>query len=268
VPCLPRLLDESNNWTKTWEKLQKYEGGKAIDYTVTEDPVANYSTRIIKATDGTFTYTVKNSRTTEKTEVSVEKIWDDNDNKEGFRPASVTVKLLANGEEAGTATLDKDNSWKYEWTDLQKFEDGEEIVYTVTEAQIANYKAPVIKKVSETAWAYTVTNSRDYEETEASVKKVWDDADNQDGYRPETLTVKLLADGKDTGKTVTLSEDNDWEDKIEKTARSTQAARRSSTPGPEGGLPTGLYGWSATTPRERSQPLPTNTPPKKPTWTC
>ena len=73
------------------------------------------------------------------------------------------MKLLANGEEAGTTTLDKDNEWKYTWTDLQKFEDGKEILYTVSEDQLENYKAPEIKKVSETAWAYTVTNGRDFE---------------------------------------------------------------------------------------------------------
>ena len=123
---------------------------------------------------------------------------------------------MANGEEAGTADLDAGNNWKYKWTDLQKFENGVEIEYTVSEEQLDNYKAPVVKKVSATAWAYTVTNSRDYEETEASVEKIWDDANNQDGYRPETLTVKLLADGTDTGKTVTLSAANGWKDKIDK----------------------------------------------------
>ena len=37
----------------------------------------------------------------------------------------------------------------------------------------------------------TLTNSRATEETEATVKKVWNDANNQDGKRPETLKVTL-----------------------------------------------------------------------------
>ena len=54
-------LGADNEWTYTWMQLPKYENGNAIDYTVTEDPVANYLTEITKATDGTFTYTVTNT---------------------------------------------------------------------------------------------------------------------------------------------------------------------------------------------------------------
>ena len=202
-------LNEKNNWTYSWTKLQKYENGQAINYTVTENPVANYATQITKAADGTFTYTVKNSRTVEKTQVSVEKIWDDTDNKEGFRPAGVTVKLLANGQEAGTATLNVDNEWKYTWTGLNKFEGGEEIEYTVSEAQLANYKAPVIERISETEWAYTITNSRDYEETEVKVTKVWDDSNNIEGFRPKNVTINFKK-GNEVVESVELSAANDW----------------------------------------------------------
>ena len=42
------------------------------------------------------------------------------------------------------------------------------------------------------------------------VTKEWNDADNQDGIRPDSVIIKLLADGKDTGKILTLNEDNEW----------------------------------------------------------
>ena len=41
-----------------------------------------------------------------------------------------------------------------------------------------------------------ITNSRTPEVTEVAVKKIWDDADNKDGLRPEKITVRLLADGQ------------------------------------------------------------------------
>ena len=44
------------------------------------------------------------------------------------------------------------------------------------------------------------------------VKKIWDDGENRDGKRPESVTVHLYADGVDTGKTLTLDEENNWED--------------------------------------------------------
>jgi pilin isopeptide linkage protein len=217
-------LNAENNWSYSWTKLQKYENGVAVNYTVTEDSVANYSTQITKAANGTFTYTVKNSRTVEKTQVSVEKIWDDSNNAEGFRPESVTVKLLANGEEAGTATLNTANEWKHTWTDLNKFAGGQEITYTVSEAQLANYKTPVIEKISETEWAYTVTNSRDFEETEVKFSIVWNDANDQDGYRPANVTVRLLADGESTADSFVLDSSN-WNgtfDQLQKIANATE----------------------------------------------
>lgn len=40
--------------------------------------------------------------------------------------------------------------------------------------------------------------------------KKWSDNDNQDGKRPDSVTVHLYANGKDTGKSAVLSADNDW----------------------------------------------------------
>ncbi len=42
------------------------------------------------------------------------------------------------------------------------------------------------------------------------VLKVWQDNNDQDGVRPEEITVILLANGVETGKTLTLNEENHW----------------------------------------------------------
>ena len=42
------------------------------------------------------------------------------------------------------------------------------------------------------------------------VKKAWNDDNNRDGIRTEEVVVHLIADGVDTGRTVTLSADNSW----------------------------------------------------------
>src|SRR5699024_8937262 len=52
----------------------------------------------------------------------------------------------------------------------------------------------------------TVENSA---ELEIAVEKTWNDAENQDGIRPESITVNLLANGKEVDFT-TISEENDW----------------------------------------------------------
>lgn len=42
------------------------------------------------------------------------------------------------------------------------------------------------------------------------VTKSFDDADDADGLRPLSVTIRLLADGVDTGKSATLSDENSW----------------------------------------------------------
>ena len=53
--------------------------------------------------------------------------------KKGLRPESISVTLLANGKEYETVTLSKDNDWKYTFTDIPVYDDGEIIEYTVSE---------------------------------------------------------------------------------------------------------------------------------------
>ncbi|MCD7770168.1 MAG: Cna B-type domain-containing protein, partial [Oscillospiraceae bacterium] len=49
-----------------------------------------------------------------------------------------------------------------------------------------------------------------YSYVDVTVTKEWDDAEDQDGIRPESITVALVKNGETTDKTVTLSEENNW----------------------------------------------------------
>ena len=70
----------------------------------------------------------------------------------------------------------------------------------------------VAEKVN--GWAYLVTNISLEQETALTVEKLWDygDLDPGDIHKEYQVTVKLLANGKDTGRTVTLSLKNGWKD--------------------------------------------------------
>lgn len=63
-------------------------------------------------------------------------------------------------------------------------------------------------------WGYLVTNTPLDQETSVTVHKYWDYGYlNPSGvHETAQVTVRLLADGKDTGRTVTLSLKNGWED--------------------------------------------------------
>ena len=195
-------LSEANDWKGTFENLDEFLDGEKINYTVKEAPVSGYTTEISGSASGGFTIT--NSYTPETVAISGSKTWDDNDNQDGKRPESITIRLYANGTELTekALTVTADNDWKWSFTDLPKYSDGKEILYTITEDTVEGYTSVVN--------GYDVTNTYSPEQTSVSVRKVWKDNNNQDGIQPESITVKLLADGKAIGDPQTLSGGNNW----------------------------------------------------------
>ncbi|THE09336.1 Cna B-type domain-containing protein [Enterococcus hirae] len=138
---------------------------------------------------------------TETTEVKGTKTWDDADNQDGKRPDSITVNLLADGEQIATKVVTENDGWSYEFQNLPKYKDGKEIVYTVIENQVADYN-------TETN-GFDITNHHTPETTEVKGTKTWDDANNQDGKRPDSITVNLLADGEQIA-TKAVTENDGW----------------------------------------------------------
>ncbi|MFU7517062.1 Cna B-type domain-containing protein [Clostridium sp. HCS.1] len=146
----------------------------------------------------------------ELTSVSVTKVWDDENNQDGKRPDSVTITLLANGEETNnTITLNADNNWEGIFAGLDKYADGKEILYTVKEIELEGYTSKVTGDAEN---GFVITNTHTPEKLgKVSVTKVWDDENDKDGKRPETVTITLLANGKETNHTITLNADNKWQ---------------------------------------------------------
>lgn len=198
-----KAVTAADNWSCTFDNLPKMENGQTIAYTVSEDGVTGYETAITG--DATSGYTITNTHTPETISVEGTKTWDDSDNQDGTRPESITIRLLANGVEKDTATVtaDTDGNWTYSFTNLPKYANGQEIRYTITEDAVAGY--------TQTINGYDVTNSYTPKETSVTVTKSWDDGNNQDGKRPTSVTVKLLANGEDTSKTVILNAGNNWQ---------------------------------------------------------
>ena len=122
----------------------------------------------------------------------------------GPKVGPVTVHLLADGTDTGkTVTLDEASGWKGQFDNLRKCKpDGTEIVYTVKEDDVPNYTGAITGDV---ASGFTITNTNT-EKVNVPVKKTWV------GPKAGPVTVHLLADGTDTGKTVTLNEANSWAD--------------------------------------------------------
>ena len=77
--------------------------------------------------------------------IPVTKKWDDQNDRLGRRPASVTIHLLANGVDTGeTLVLTAAGQWTGVFTDLPTHIDGVAVRYTVTEDRVFGYHTPVI----------------------------------------------------------------------------------------------------------------------------
>jgi len=88
-----------------------------------------------------FTFT--NEYTAPLIDVNVKKVWDDENNKDGIRPDHITVHLFADGKEVDKVEITKDMGWKYTFKDLPKYDGSKEIVYTITEDEIAKYTTKI-----------------------------------------------------------------------------------------------------------------------------
>ena len=218
-------LKASEDWKYTWKDLDRYSNGEEINYTIKEIN-ENISTHYTTAYEGNYKngFTITNTRRPDdlSVEVKAKKVWDDKENQDGIRPSSVTFEI--NDEDKtqiildGTADQDGQgeyNAWEATFKNLPKYKNGVEIEYQVEEVKtnvLTGTDGPTTYSITKTGdykSLITITNKHTPQVTEVTLTKVWNDKNDQDGYRPDDINVILLADGKEAGN-ATLSEDNDW----------------------------------------------------------
>ena len=199
------LLEEANNWRGSFTDLNEYKDGQKIKYTVLEKTVANDYTSVVTG-EASSGYTITNTRKPEETVVEGSKTWDDQDNQDGKRPKSITITLLGDGEEVASKTVSEKDDWSWKFENLAKFSEGKEVVYTVKESEVPGYDSQVD--------GYNVTNIHTPEKVNVEGHKTWKDNNNQDGKRPEVIKITLLGDGKEVASRTVTEKDN-WNWKFE-----------------------------------------------------
>ena len=137
-------------------------------------------------------------------DITITKQWQDADDQDGLRPTHVTVNILADGEVIDRpVTVTAAEGWTKTVTNLPKYQDGREIVYTIKETSVPGYESKVE--------GYGIINTHTPEVTTVTGTKVWRDDDNRDDKRPAGITVKLVTDGEVLAEqTVTENEDWSW----------------------------------------------------------
>ena len=194
-------LTAVNGWKGSFDNLDEYKAGKKIQYSIEEEDVGNGYSGFIAQTSNTE-FNVINKREPEKTFVEGVKTWYDKDNQDGKRPTEITINLLKNGTKIASKKVTEADGWKWKFENLDKYENGKEINYTITEEKVEGYTTEVK--------GYDVKNSYTPGKTSLQVTKAWEDKNDQDGVRPNSVTVKLLADGVETGKELVLTKANNW----------------------------------------------------------
>ncbi len=184
------------------ETLVKY-------YTLTGASITGMKLEV--AADGTATAKLFNQYTpmptpepdAEFVDIPVTKIWNDNNNEDGNRPASVTVRLYADGVEVDSHVLTQAENWAYTFTEKPRYQEDHktEIAYTVNEDAVPMYTATIN--------GYNLVNDYRPEVTSLSVAKVWEDNNNEKGYRPASIAMSL-SNGKKVVQVVMLSDENGW----------------------------------------------------------
>ena len=176
-------LTEANGWAGSFKDLDADKGGTPIQYTVVEVTVAGYTSKVTG--DAASGFTITNSYSPETVDVKATKNWDDANNQDGKRPTKITINLLADGEKVASKEIQAatDGTWTATFEKLAKYKAGKEIKYTVTEEAVAEYESTITD--------FTITNKYAPKEIDYKVTKVWNDANNQDGKRPESVTVQL-----------------------------------------------------------------------------
>ena len=192
---------DANTWVASFTNLPQYEAGKEITYSIKEvDVPAGYEASVTGQV-------VTNTHNPDTVILSGTKVWKDNNNQDGKRTTSVKVQILNGDKVVQEIEVSEKTGWKFESKKLPKYENGKEITYTVKETAMTEYKATI---TTDKDGKYTITNEHTPEKTAVKGHKIWKDEDNKDGIRPASITVKLLADGKETGQTATVSETSGW----------------------------------------------------------
>ena len=190
-----------NKWTGIFTNLPKYENGKEVSYSVKEINVPEgYVSNVVGKE-------ITNSHTPEEIVIEGTKVWNDNNNQDGKRSKIIRVQILNGEKVVDEIEVSEKTNWTFKSKSLPKYENGKEIKYAVKEMEVKTYSTDISKDDN---GKYTITNTHEPEKISLQGQKIWDDMNNIDQIRPVSITVKLYADGEDTGKTATVTENNGW----------------------------------------------------------
>ena len=200
-------LTADTDWKATFEKLAVNKNGKPINYTLQATKVEGYD--LTTEGSGADGLVLKYTHKVKAVDVTATVKWADGENQDGIRPNTVNLQLKADGENVGDAIVVNANSnWTKTWSGLAEYKAGKKVTYTVEATGIrSEYKVEI---TGDAATGFTVTATHVPAKAEVKASVVWDDADNQDGIRPEAVEAEIYAGDVSNSKKVRLTAENNW----------------------------------------------------------
>lgn len=216
------VLQASNDWSYVFTNLPIYGSNKEIIRYSVEEVIPDGYTATYSGDDASG-ITITNVHH-ETTSVTVNKVWEDDNDNDRIRPTSVTVTLYADGSRVSRQKLKAENNWTYTFDNLPVHKNGVEIKYTIVESAVSiprefaqnGYTARYsnMRGDAQSGYSITVTNVHESVTRDISVTKEWDDNDNHDGIRPKQIEVALsVISPTNTGIATRfgyMSEENNW----------------------------------------------------------
>ena len=185
----------ANNWKYTFEDIYQYDSdGDTIAYTVAGATVSSYNTPVVNGYNITYTHT------TTKLNIDAEIAWNDDADRDGKRPDSLTVKLYANYQTApvATKTVNAASDWSASFTGMPKYKNGLACTYYLKtdDYTVAGYDAATLS--GDASNGFTVGLAHTPETVSFSVSVVDWEEENAD-KRPANVSVTVQADGESVG---------------------------------------------------------------------
>lgn len=144
-----------------------------------------------------------------KRDVTVTKVWKDENDQDGIRPSEITVDLLQDGKpnaQFEIKTLTAANGWSATWKDLPIATGTKQHQYTVLESSAGiGYTSTTSGDMDS---GFTITNKHVPATTEVTVTKRWVDNSNAANIRPEDVTLTLTG-SNGTKQTATFTGSGD-----------------------------------------------------------
>lgn len=161
-----QTISEADDWEWNFSGINRYdEDGNEISYTIKIGDVPGYTKT---EEDGTVTYT----HVPEKVALTAGVIWEDENNRHGIRPETVTICLMNGDTVVEELELGAKDGWKWIFENLPKYEEGKEIQYTLDAQQVSGYNMTIdgLNVVYTYVEEETETESETSPETEAETE--------------------------------------------------------------------------------------------------